>query len=56
VEISSDTVHPVFNEDMKTLWKKSDDRSIVKQIKRHEGSKKYDAAHEKKEVSSNPTK
>ncbi len=34
VEISPDTVHPVFNEDMKTLWKKSDDRSIVKQIKR----------------------
>ncbi len=39
VEISSDTVHPVFNEDMKTLWKKSDDRSIVKQIKRHAGNK-----------------
>jgi 7,8-dihydro-6-hydroxymethylpterin-pyrophosphokinase len=35
VEISPDTVHPVFNEDMKTLWKKTDDRSIVKQIKRH---------------------
>ena len=34
MEISPDTVHPVFNEDMKTLWKKSDDRSIVKQIKR----------------------
>ncbi|HEA64626.1 MAG TPA: 2-amino-4-hydroxy-6-hydroxymethyldihydropteridine diphosphokinase [Candidatus Aminicenantes bacterium] len=34
IEISPDTVHPVFNEDMKTLWKKSDDRSIVKQIKR----------------------
>jgi len=33
VEISPDTVHPVFNEDMKTLWKKSDDRSTVKQIK-----------------------
>ncbi len=40
VEISSDTVHPVINEDMKTLWKKSDDRSIVKQIKRHAGHKK----------------
>jgi 7,8-dihydro-6-hydroxymethylpterin-pyrophosphokinase len=39
VEISSDTIHPVFNEDMKTLWKKSDDRSIVKQIKRHSGHK-----------------
>jgi len=39
VEISPDTVHPVFNEDMKTLWKKSDDRSIVKQIKRHSGHK-----------------
>ena len=39
VEISPDTVHPVFNEDMKTLWKKSDDRSIVKQIKRHAGHK-----------------
>ena len=39
VEISSDTVHPVFNEDMKTLWKKSDDRSIVKQIKRQAGNK-----------------
>ncbi len=40
VEISPDTVHPVFNEDMKTLWKKSDDRSIVKQIKRYAGHKK----------------
>ncbi len=39
VEISPDTVHPVFNEDMKTLWKKSNDRSIVKQIKRHAGHK-----------------
>ncbi len=39
IEISPDTVHPVFNEDMKTLWKKSDDRSIVKQIKRHAGHK-----------------
>ncbi len=39
MEISPDTVHPVFNEDMKTLWKKSDDRSIVKQIKRHAGHK-----------------
>jgi 2-amino-4-hydroxy-6-hydroxymethyldihydropteridine diphosphokinase len=37
MEISPDTVHPVLNEDMKTLWKKSDDRSIVKQIKRKEG-------------------
>jgi 2-amino-4-hydroxy-6-hydroxymethyldihydropteridine diphosphokinase len=37
VEISPDTVHPVFNQDMKTLWKKSDDRSTVKQIKRQEG-------------------
>jgi len=37
VEISPDTVHPVFNEDMKTLWKKSDDRSTVKQIKRYAG-------------------
>jgi len=40
VEISSDTVHPVFNEDMKTLLKKSNDRSIVKQIKRHADHKK----------------
>ncbi len=40
VEISPDTVHPVFNEDMKSLWKKSDDRSIVKQIKRYAGHKK----------------
>ncbi|MBA7672213.1 Bifunctional folate synthesis protein [subsurface metagenome] len=39
VEISPDTVHPVFNEDMKTLLKKSDDRSIVKQIKRHAAHK-----------------
>jgi len=39
VEISPDTVHPVFNEDMKTLWKKSNDRSIVKQIKKHAGHK-----------------
>ncbi len=39
VEISSDTVHPVLNEDIKTLWKKSDDRSIVKQIKRHAGKR-----------------
>jgi 2-amino-4-hydroxy-6-hydroxymethyldihydropteridine diphosphokinase len=39
VEISPDTVHPVLNEDMKTLWEKSDDQSIVKQIKRHEGRK-----------------
>ena len=39
VEISPDTVHPVFNEDMKTLWEKSNDRSIVKQIKRHAGHK-----------------
>ena len=37
VEISPDTVHPVFNEDMKALWKKSDDRSTVKQIKRYAG-------------------
>jgi 2-amino-4-hydroxy-6-hydroxymethyldihydropteridine diphosphokinase len=34
VEISPDTVHPVFNVDIKTLWKKSDDRLIVKQIKK----------------------
>ncbi len=39
VEIAPDTVHPVFNEDMKTLLKKSDDRSIVKQIKRHAAHK-----------------
>jgi len=39
VEISPDTSHPVLNEDMKTLWKKSDDRSIVKQIKLHAGHK-----------------
>jgi len=39
VEISPDKVHPVFKEDMKTLWKKSDDRSIIKQIKRHAGRK-----------------
>jgi len=39
VEISPETVHPVLNEDMKTLWEKSNDLSIVKQIKRHEGSK-----------------
>ena len=39
VEISPDTVHPVFNEDMETLWKKSDDRSIVKQIKKQTGHK-----------------
>ena len=37
VEISPDTVHPVLNEDMKTLWKKSNDSSIVKQIERHTG-------------------
>jgi 2-amino-4-hydroxy-6-hydroxymethyldihydropteridine diphosphokinase len=37
VEISPDTVHPVLNEDMKTLWKKSDDSSTVKQIKRYAG-------------------
>jgi len=40
IEISPDTVHPVLNEDMKTLWKKSDDRSTVKQIKRYEGHRK----------------
>ena len=39
VEISPDTVHPVLNEDMKTLWKKSGDRSIVKQIKKYAGHK-----------------
>lgn len=39
VEISPDTVHPVLNEDMKTLWKKSDDRSVVKQIKLQAGRK-----------------
>ena len=39
VEISPDTVHPVFNEDMKTLWKKSNDRSTVKQIKSYAGHK-----------------
>ena len=39
MEISPDTVHPVFNEDMRTLWKKSDDRSIVKQIKRQASHK-----------------
>jgi len=39
VEISPETVHPVLNEDMKTLWGKSDDRSIVKQIERHTSRK-----------------
>lgn len=39
VEISPDTVHPVLNEDMKTLWKKSDDKSIVRQIKRYKDCK-----------------
>ena len=39
VEISPDTVHPILNEDMKTLWKRSGDRSIVKQIERHTGHK-----------------
>ena len=39
VEISPDTFHPVLNEDMKTLLKKSDDRSIVKQIKKLAGHK-----------------
>jgi len=39
MEISPDTVHPVLNEDMKTLLKKSDDRSIVKQIKKYAGHK-----------------
>jgi 2-amino-4-hydroxy-6-hydroxymethyldihydropteridine diphosphokinase len=39
VEISPETVHPVLNENMKTLWKKSDDRSIVKQIEKHTGRK-----------------
>ena len=33
VEISPDTVHPVLNINMKDLWKKSNDPSIVKQIK-----------------------
>lgn len=33
VEISPDTVHPILNKNMKNLWKKSNDRSIVKQIK-----------------------
>ncbi len=39
VEISPYTVHPLLNEDMKTLWKNSDDRSIVKQIKLHAARK-----------------
>jgi len=39
VEISPDTVHPVLNENMKDLWKKSNDRSIVKQIKEPAGRK-----------------
>ncbi|NIO47867.1 MAG: 2-amino-4-hydroxy-6-hydroxymethyldihydropteridine diphosphokinase [Candidatus Aminicenantes bacterium] len=39
VEISPDTIHPVLKEDMKTLWEKSDDRSIVKQIKLPSGRK-----------------
>ena len=39
VEISPDTVHPVLNKDIKTLWEKSDDQSIVKQIKRDAGRK-----------------
>ena len=39
VEISPDTVHPILNENMKNLWKKSEDNSIVKQIKRYEGRK-----------------
>ncbi|NIM57602.1 MAG: 2-amino-4-hydroxy-6-hydroxymethyldihydropteridine diphosphokinase [Candidatus Aminicenantes bacterium] len=34
VEISPHTFHPVLKEDMKTLLKKSDNRSIVKQIKK----------------------
>jgi 2-amino-4-hydroxy-6-hydroxymethyldihydropteridine diphosphokinase len=35
MEISPDTVHPLLKEDIKTLWKKSDDRSVINQIKRH---------------------
>jgi 2-amino-4-hydroxy-6-hydroxymethyldihydropteridine diphosphokinase len=34
VEISPETVHPVLKESMKTLWEKSKDQSIVKQIKK----------------------
>jgi 2-amino-4-hydroxy-6-hydroxymethyldihydropteridine diphosphokinase len=37
VEISPETVHPVLNESMRTLWQKSNDQSIVKQIKKEEG-------------------
>lgn len=37
VEISPETVHPVLKESMKTLWEKSNDQSIVKQIKKEEG-------------------
>jgi 2-amino-4-hydroxy-6-hydroxymethyldihydropteridine diphosphokinase len=37
VEISPETVHPVLKETVKTLWKKSNDQSIVKQIKKEEG-------------------
>jgi len=33
LEISPDTVHPILKENMKDLWKKSNDPSIVKQIK-----------------------
>jgi 2-amino-4-hydroxy-6-hydroxymethyldihydropteridine diphosphokinase len=36
VEISPETVHPVLNESMRTLWQKSNDQSIVKQIKKEE--------------------
>jgi len=39
VEISPETIHPVLNKNMKTLWEKSDDRSIVKQIERHTSRK-----------------
>ncbi len=39
VEISPDTVHPVLNEEIKTLWEKSEDRSIIKKIKRYESYK-----------------
>jgi len=41
VEISPGTVHPVLHENMKVLWQKSNDRSIVRKVKEKKNAVKH---------------
>lgn len=36
MEISAETIHPILRENIRNIWKKSNDTSIVKQIKNDE--------------------